>query len=511
MDSRRCRSRNAAQQRVRTGVTVPTSLNEFARMLDPHRPERLEIEKLNDRLERTTRQLKSAREEVAALSARVVPSAVSEPITGLPNRSACLDAVDRTLKLLRHGPGRRVAILSVGFEKLQRVADVFGYPVLDRLLLEAARRIELVLGPSDTVFRTGETRLAIIIGDAGDSARTMALGNSLGEALRQACQVDGGRFYLDPHIGIVCVAGGYECADQVLGRAVLAMYRAGESGNHGVALFQERSADDVAQRLMLEADVRRALELNEFVLWYQPVFDTVSNTVAGFEALLRWNHPRDGLREPASFLPVANEIGLMSGITRWVLREAASQSAVWSRGGRDGLFISANLTAESFSEPNLVGEIADLLMEFQLPAGKLKLEIVESTVVANVTRTAKLISTLKDLGVPVWLDDFGTGYSSLSYLRALAFQGVKLDASFVARMVVDSRDFGLVKSIIDLLQYLEMSCVAEGVETRDQRELLALAGCELCQGFVFAHPMPAAEAHRYLAFPPAAAHQQAKR
>jgi EAL domain-containing protein (putative c-di-GMP-specific phosphodiesterase class I) len=312
-------------------------------------------------------------------------------------------------------------------------------------------------------------------------------------------------------IGIACVAGGYECADQVLGRAVLAMYRAGEPGQHGVAMFRERSADDVADRLRLEADVRRALELDEFVLWYQPVFDTYSSSVAGFEALLRWNHPRDGVREPASFLPVADEIGLMSDITRWVLREAASQAATWAQCPNDGLFISANLTAESFSEPNLVGEIADLLMEFQLPAGKLKLEIVESTVVANVTRTAQLIDTLKDLGVPVWLDDFGTGYSSLSYLRALAFQGVKLDASFVARMVVDSRDFGLVKSIIDLLQYLEMSCVAEGVETRDQRELLALAGCELCQGFVFAHPMPAAEAGRLLVPQSAALPQLAAR
>jgi predicted signal transduction protein with EAL and GGDEF domain len=423
---------------------VPTNLSELARLLGPRRPERLEIEQLNERLERTNRQLKYAREEVVALSARVAASGLSEPITGLPNRNACLDAIDRTLKHLRHSPGRQVAILSVGFERLQRVADVFGYPVLDRLLLEAARRIETVLGPSDALFRTGETRLALIIGD--------------------------------PHIGIACVVGGYECADQILGRAVLAMYRAGEAGHHGVAMFQERSADDVADRLRLEADVRRALELDEFVLWYQPVFDTYSNSVAGFEALLRWNHPRDGVREPASFLPVANEIGLMSDITRWVLRGAANQAAVWAQGPNEGLFISANLTAESFAEPNLVGEIADLLMEFQLPAGKLKLEIVESTVVANVTRTAKLINTLKDLGVPVWLDDFGTGYSSLSYLRALAFQGV-----------------------------------TEGVETRDQRELLALAGCELCQGFVFAHPMPATEAGRLLVPQGAAPRQLANR
>jgi two-component system cell cycle response regulator len=162
---------------------VPTNLTELAKLLGPRRPERLEIEQLNERLERTTRQLKYAREEVVSLSARVAASGLSEPITGLPNRNACLDAIDRTLKHLRHSPGRQVAILSVGFERLQRVADVFGYPVLDRLLLEAARRVELVLGPSDALFRTGETRLALIIGDVADNQRAITLANALAEAL----------------------------------------------------------------------------------------------------------------------------------------------------------------------------------------------------------------------------------------------------------------------------------------------------------------------------------------
>ena len=417
-------------------------------------------------------------------------------VTELPNRSACLGAIDRTLKYLRRGAGRHAAVLSVGFERLQRVADVFGPAVLDRLLLEAARRIELVLGPAANPFRTGETRLALIVADVGDDCGAVALANSLADALKPVCQVDAGCFYLDPHIGVARVSRGRECADRVLSRAVLAMHRAGEPGHHGVALFEERSADDAARRLVLEADVRRALELDEFTLWYQPVFDTYAHSVAGFEALLRWNHPREGLREPASFLPVAHEIGLMGEITRWVLREVSRQAAAWAR--HEPLFVSANLTAESFSDPNLATQVADLLTEYRLPPGMLKLEIVESTVVADVTGAAKLINALKQLGVPVWLDDFGTGYSALSYLPALAFQGVKLDASFVARMTRDARDFGLVKTIIDLLQYLEMSCVAEGVETRDQHELLALAGCELCQGYVFAHPMPAAAAGRLL-------------
>src|ERR1700753_3993042 len=168
---------------TRAGVTVQTNLTELAKMWGNRRTEKAEVEQLSERLDNTTRQLKVAREEVASLSARVAAAGLSEPITGLPNRNACLDAIDRTLKNMRQTPGRQRGVLSVGFDRLQRVADVFGYPVLDRLLLEAARRIELVLGPSDTLFRTGETRLALIIGDIGDNQRAVALANSLAEGL----------------------------------------------------------------------------------------------------------------------------------------------------------------------------------------------------------------------------------------------------------------------------------------------------------------------------------------
>ena len=471
---------------------------ELARRWRPRQPESAEIEQLRVRLELTTRQLKYARDVAASLSARVAASGLSEPVTGLPNRNSCLTALDQSLKQLRANPGPRLAVFSVGFDGLQRVADMFGYPVLDRLLLESARRIEALFGPSDTVFRTGETRLTVIAPDVRNESRAEALALALRDALSQECQVDGGYFHPDPQIGIACVAGAYESADQILGRAVLAMYRASELGYPGVASFRERSADDVARRLLLEAGLRRALALDEFTLWYQPVFDNFSNAISGFEALLRWEHPVDGVRKPSEFLPVAADMGLMSEITHRVLRKAAAQAAAWARGAHARLFISVNLAAESFTEPNLLSEIEALLAEYRVPRGALRLEISESTVAANVTRTGKRVTALKGLGIPVWLDDFGAGHSSLYYLRNQEFQGVKLDAAFVARMGADVRDFGMVKSIIDLLRHLEMVCVAEGVETQDQRELLALAGCEFCQGYVFAHPMPAVEAERLL-------------
>lgn len=474
------------------------SLIELARRWRPRQPESAEIEQLRVRLEHTTRQLKYAREVAASLSARVAARSLSEPATGLLNRNSCLDAIDQALKQLREQPGPRLAVFAVGLDGLQRVADMFGYPVLDRLLLEAARRIEVLFGPSDTVFRTGETRLAVIAGDVRNESRAEALAIALRDTLRRECRMDGGSFHPDPRIGVACVAGGYESADQILGRAVLAMYRAAEPGFPGVASCRERSADEVAQCLMLEAGLRRALAQDEFILWYQPVFDNFSDAISGFEALLRWEHPVDGIREPSDFLPVARSLGLMSEISRRVLRKAVAQAATWSRGAHERLFISVNLTAESFADPNLLSEIEALLVEYQLPPQVLRLEISEGTVTGNVTRTAKRIHALKEWGIPVWLDDFGSGSTCLHDLRTLEVQGVKLDAAFVARLGTDARDFGMVKSIIDLLRHLEMACVAEGVETQEQRGLLALAGCGFCQGYVLAHPMPALEAQRLL-------------
>ncbi len=191
------------------------------------------------------------------------------------------------------------------------------------------RRIELLLKPQDVLFRIGDTRLALIVNDVADDNSAATLAAALGESLRQPCHIEGGRFHLDPNIGIACVTGGFECSDHILDHAGLAMNQARAADRHGVCLFQKRSADEVALRLQLEADLRRAIELQEFVLWYQPVFDIDSNAIAGFEALLRWNHPREGLWAPARFLPIAHEMGLMSAITHWVLREAARQAAAW--------------------------------------------------------------------------------------------------------------------------------------------------------------------------------------
>ena len=261
------------------------SLMELARRWRPRQPENAEIEQLRIRLERTTRQLKYAREVAASLSARVATRRLSEPVRA-------------------------------GVEIIARES-----------------------GPADTVFRTGETRLAVIAADVRNESRAEALAVALRDALRAECQIDGGYFHPDP------------------------------------------------------------LALDEFVLWYQPVFDNFTNVLSGFEALLRWEHLVDGIREPSEFLPVAQEMGLMSEITHRVLRKAAAQAATWARGAHERLFISVNLTAESFAQAHLLTEIESLLAEYELRLGALRLEISDA-VAANVTRAGKRVSALKELGIP---------------------------------------------------------------------------------------------------------------
>jgi diguanylate cyclase (GGDEF)-like protein len=459
---------------------------------------RLQFDRLTRSFERSEAQLAHAVGEIETLHARLMTSGLREPVTGLPNRRACLEAIDRALARQRKDTGRHVAVLSLGFERLQRVADVHGHPLADRLLLEAAGRVEQLLEPHDFLSRIGDTQLALIVPDVRDAKAAAHLAGLIAEVLRPPCDLEGRRFHLDQKIGVASSASGLDNADQILTHAILAMHQASQSDARTIQIYQPRSANELATRLQLESDLRQALERNQFVLWYQPIFDNSATAIAGVEALLRWNHPREGLLLPERFLSVARDMGLMSDITHWLLREVVKQAAQWQRSGDRRFFISANLTAESFGDSNLVAEISELLLEFRVPARRIKLEIVETTVVADVSGVSRLINTLKELGIEVWLDDFGTGYSSLSYLRALAFQGVKLDRAFVAHMAADTRDFGLVKSIIDLLHYLEMLCVAEGVETSEQRDLLRIAGCDLYQGFLFARPMPAASAEQRL-------------
>jgi EAL domain-containing protein (putative c-di-GMP-specific phosphodiesterase class I) len=248
----------------------------------------------------------------------------------------------------------------------------------------------------------------------------------------------------------------------------------------------------------MEQDLRKALPAGEFELYYQPIVNVANNEISGFEALIRWNHPTEGCLPPGRFVPIALQAGMAHRLNNWVIREAARQASAWRRAGHHDLFVNFNLSAEAFLRPNLAEEIGAVLVEFDLPGHQIIVELTESTLVQDIRGAVRTLQRLSELGVSAWLDDFGTGYSSLSHLRELPLKGVKIDRSFIERIDTDSRDFGFLKALIDLISYLGMRSIVEGVETIAQYELLSLTTCDLYQGHHFSRSMSAAQAERWL-------------
>jgi EAL domain-containing protein (putative c-di-GMP-specific phosphodiesterase class I) len=262
--------------------------------------------------------------------------------------------------------------------------------------------------------------------------------------------------------------------------------------------FDSARARAAVSRLQLEVDLDRAFEEGQFVLEYEPFVIPVAQSVAGFEALIRWNHPTEGRLPPGRFVPIALQAGMSHRLNQWVLREAARQASLWRRAGHTELFINFNLSAEAYLRPHQVEEIAAVLAEFDLPGEQLIVELTESTLVQDIRGAARTLKRLSELGVGAWLDDFGTGYSSLSHLRALPLKGVKIDRSFIESIDLDSRDFGFLKALIDLISYLGMHSVVEGIETASQYELLSLTACDLYQGYYLAHSMSPIDAEHWM-------------
>jgi EAL domain-containing protein (putative c-di-GMP-specific phosphodiesterase class I) len=297
-------------------------------------------------------------------------------------------------------------------------------------------------------------------------------------------------------IGIALSSLGYDQPEDFLRDADTAMYRAKSLGKAHYEVFDESMRASVIARLQLDTDLRRALEREEFRNVYQPIVSLASGRIVGFEALLRWEHPTRGLLQPSEFIMVAEETGLIRELGWWNLREACRQISVWNRQelADASLIISVNISAKRFLQRNLVSEIGQLLHELALSPGTLKLEITESTVMADTTAAIQMLLQLKELGVNLAIDDFGTGYSSLSYLQRLPLDTLKIDRSFTMAMGQEKADMEIVRTILPMAKNLHLSVIAEGVETSEQVAMLRELHCEYAQGYYFSKPVRAVEA-----------------
>jgi diguanylate cyclase (GGDEF)-like protein/PAS domain S-box-containing protein len=427
---------------------------------------------------------------------------VSDPLTGLPNRLLFIDRVGRLVNHSKRRKDHLFAVLFLDLDGFKMINDSMGHLIGDQLLLGVAHRLEKCLRATDTIARIGETftvarlggdEFTVLLDHIKDPNDAKRAAERMMKALAPPFILAGKEVFTSVSIGIALSNPAYEQPEDILRDADTAMYRAKSLGKARYEVFDADMRASVMARLQLETDLRHALERGEFRNFYQPIVALVSGEIAGFEALLRWQHPTRGLLGPSEFIPVAEETGLIRELGWWNLREACRQISEWRAGliAHSNLTVSVNLSAKQFLQPNLVEDIRKLLVELALPPAALKLEITESTVMADPLAAVEMLQQIKSLGIRLAIDDFGTGYSSLSYLHRFPLDTLKIDRSFISVMEEDGEGMEIARSIVPMANNLRLDVVAEGVETIQQVALLKKLQCKYGQGYYFSRPLSA--------------------
>ncbi|HEX4950372.1 MAG TPA: EAL domain-containing protein [Blastocatellia bacterium] len=427
--------------------------------------------------------------------------ALHDDLTGLPNRAAFMERLRRSLERARFDDEYVFAVLFLDLDRFKIINDSLGHRVGDQMLLEIARRLGTTLRPSDMVARLGGDEFVVLIDHLREERDVAYVAERVQKILSVPIPLDEREVFTTVSIGITLSSSQSECAEDLLREADTAMHRAKLNGKARFEIFDPQMREQAMRLMQLESDLRRALSRNEFVLYYQPIFSFETGRLAGFESLIRWNHPEKGFIGPGEFIPIAEDNGMINPIGRWVLQESCRQMRDWQKkfSGKLPLTISVNLSGKQFSQPNLIEIIAGILKDTELPAPFLKLEITETVIMENADSAADMLNELKALGSQLAIDDFGTGYSSFSHLHRFPIDTLKIDRAFVSRMDVSLESSEIVRTILTLAHNLKMSVVAEGVETASQIKQLRSLGCDYGQGYYFHRPMAAADAEALIA------------
>ena len=415
--------------------------------------------------------------------------ALHDMLTGLPNRTLLADRIQQAMQAVKE-QGGCFALMCIDLDGFKPVNDAFGHHMGDQLLREVGLRLREDLRSQDTLARIGGDEFVLLV-QLTQPDDALGLAERQVVLINRAFQVAEHELKISASVGIAMFPGNGSSPQELLMNADAAMYHAKGMGKNGYSFFDVSMNTNARKQLQLLQDLRNAVEQQQFRLYYQPKFDAVSGIPVGAEALLRWEHPQQGLLLPATFIELAEKTGLIIPIGEWVLDEACRQMSLWYVQGYEDWRIAVNLSALQFCHAGLVKSVATALARHQLPANSLTLEITETTAMSDADASMTVLQQLSEMGVDLSIDDFGTGYSSLMYLKRLPANELKIDRGFVRDLEHDSDDAAIVSAIVALGQALGLRIVAEGVETDVQQNFLTRLGCNSLQGYLLGHPLPA--------------------
>lgn len=417
-----------------------------------------------------------------------------DELTGLPNRRSFFERLESSVRR----PETLNAVLLLDLDRFKIINDTLGHPVGDRFLQEVAERLRQMAGKNVYVSRLGGDEFTVLLDNLKHENEALRFGTELLRRLNQKLTIEGNELIPNGSIGVAIGRRPKPSADELLRQADVALYRAKSRGRGRCELFVPHIPMPSKRLLTIEAELKSAVENSELKLVYQPIVDLRSMRVAGFEALIRWEHPLLGTLAPCEFIPLAEEVGMMRMLGTWILSEACRQAKEWQELFGSSIVVSINLSALQLRNLAFLPDFSHVLGSTGVDSTRLTMEITESALMEDEAATKQNLDGLRRLGVSVAIDDFGVGYSSLSYLRRFDVQILKIDHSFV-RDAGDPRTVSIIRSIVALGHSLGMTVVAEGIETEDQMRVLASAGCDLGQGFLFQKPMEVKEANKLLA------------
>jgi diguanylate cyclase (GGDEF)-like protein len=469
------------------------------------RAAKAEVEILNRELEQRvsqrTAQLEKEISERQHIQEKLMHMALHDPLTDLPNRTWLMKRLEQVFSRSKHRNDYLFAVLFLDCDRFKIINDSLGHLVGDQLLISVARRLESALQPEDTIARFGGDEFVILLEKIKAIDDAIYMAQKLQRELSLAFHLEDQEIFINASIGIVLGNSEYQQPAHILRDADLALYKAKALGKNRYKVFDQEMHIRAIQRLQLETDLRRALEREEFINYYQPIICLADQKIVGFEALVRWNHPNKGLTTPGEFIFAAEETGLIVMLDRQVLDQACQQLKQWQKlfNIETPFMLSVNFSVQQLAKADLIQIIDEILLRTNIEPKYLKLEITENALIENNQLANSILKEIKQRQIQISIDDFGTGYSSLSYLHSFPIDILKIDQTFVKRIGLESKNLELVQAIVTLAHTLEMKVVAEGIETEQQYEQLKALGCEFGQGFLFAKPLNSEDATVFLA------------